>query len=156
MYPLRIVLLLCSFSFLCTSVSAQTRPITIEKKWYGPVFKYDNLIVTGVNFRNAMLEDPAALKALSGSGGLEIASGVLSGLGTVVALTALVNTDGDADYLFGNRGTDIAAGVGTTALAFVLNGIVNRKRRRAVGVYNGNLQLKIETTENGIGLGYRF
>ncbi|NJC26626.1 hypothetical protein [Neolewinella antarctica] len=155
-------LLLCTL--LCTTFSAadaQTLPISYEQRFLHPVFRYDNLVVTDQNFRNAMFQDNEALDILRGSGAIEVAALAFSVLGTISIFEG-VFADDDDDRIFGSSGTAIGAGVGLTALGLVVQGFANRKRIRAVDIYNTNLgydgslgrQLELDfgPTTHGIGL----
>ena len=162
-------LLLCLLFCLSTSGRAQTRPITVEPRWFGPVFRYDNLVVQGINFRNALQEDSEALTVLSGSGGLEIVAAVSAGVGTLFLLEGLL-----ADYdnpveetIFNDSTPAILVGLGTIGGGLLLQGVVNRKRKRAVTIYNRNLgydvpqgnlapPVQIVPASSGLGLGMRF
>ena len=121
------------------SVSAQTLPITVEKGFLGPVFRYDNLTVQGYNFRNAMREDPEALRVLSGSGAMEIGAGTLAAMGAIFILDGAFRQDDPRENLFATSGTAYGIGVATYAAGIGLQILVNGKRKRAVAVYNKNL-----------------
>ena len=151
--------------FLGTCGRAQTLPITYQKQLIGYRFMYDNLLIQPPNFQRAMALDPEARAVMSGSGLLE-AGGVLVGAyGASVAITALLIGDGDGlDQRLDGRGYYIAGGLVGTGLGLWMVHLADKKRVRAVDVYNNNLKMpttyrpsvRARVTENGVGIGLRF
>lgn len=143
---------------------AQTLPITYEKKLIGYKFKYDNLVVQGINFRNAMAVDPEARAALSGSGGMEIAGLLLGTYGASAALLG-VFTDETNDFERKDRNYLIGGGLAGVALGVWLKHLADKKRVRAVDLYNANLparnanfqpSLQPSVGKDGVGIALRF
>ena len=118
--------------FLGTCVRAQTLPITYEKTLIGYRFTYDNLLIVAPNFRRAMALDPEARAKMSGAGAIEFGGVFLLSYGAAAAVAGVVTDEVD-------RGAYIGGGLATAALGAWLIHLADKKRVRAVDIYNGNL-----------------
>lgn len=161
---MRTPLILILTCLIVSGLKAQTLPITYKKQFLRTQFRYDNLLIAGVNFNNAMVEDDEALAVLSGSGAIEFMGAVLTSTGlsivTISILQQLADGGGEQTGLLFATGA-VAMGAGYGLLV-----VTDRKRMRAVDVYNTNLgehppnrlkfSLRLSTTRNGVGLVGRF
>ena len=167
----RTIFTLLLFTILCTGASAQglfqqppvydgtPAPITYERRFLGTLFYYDNLQVTTYNFRRAMYQDAEALQTLTGSGFIEIMSIISASTGALVINYGLFS---DEDALFDDQTTNVVVATGLLATGLVLQGVANRKRIRAVNIYNRNLGFEADgypalgldfgATQHGLGL----
>ena len=165
--------------FFCTNGLAQTTPPgvtpTVERRqpspitrgsgFLGPTFYYDNLIVQSYNFRRAMVDDYEALAVLNGSGFMESGGVLLGTFGVLVGLEVLA--DESEGRIFDNDGTSLGVGAGMLVAGGILKWLANRKRIKAVGIYNANLagkplgrmpdlHLQLGAGNHGLGLLARF
>lgn len=175
---LALATLLFTLSF-CTSGLAQTTapggtpnverrqpsPITRGPGFLGPTFYYDNLIVEGFNFRRAMVDDYEALAVLSGSGFMEGSGLLLGTFGILLGLETLA--DDPNERIFDDNGASLGVGAAFLVGGGVLKWLANRKRVRAVDIYNANLdaeplgqlpdlRLELGAGNHGFGLLARF
>lgn len=160
---MRIPLILFFTCLIVSGLKAQTLPITYKKQFLRTQFRYDNLLIAGVNFNNAMVEDDEALAVLSGSGAIEFMGAVLTSTGLSIAAIAILQ-----ELAGGGEQTGILLATGAVAMGagYGLLVVTDRKRMRAVDIYNSNLgehppnrlkfSLQLSTTRNGVGLVGRF
>lgn len=146
---------------------SQSLPITYQKKFLGTEFRYDNLVVQGTNFRNALMFDDEAMAKLTGSGGLELGAVFLTMTGGILLPYAIFDIqDPDGNSLIRDRATAGAASAIAIVSGIILQSIVTRKRKRAVDVYNKNLgftepmgdgvMLRLGPTSEGLGITAKF